>query len=871
MSARVFENVYEILSVQAQERPDAVALEDARDLRVSYGQLFAKVGALIDVLHGLGVGRGARVAIVLPNGVEMAITLLGVTCVATAVPLNPVYRREEYRAYFDEIRVGFLLTRKGFQSEARAVASEKGVPILELSSDGKLELTSDERRPAGSGLAERGDVALVLLTSGSTGRSKKVPLTHRNICVSTRDICRTLALGPADRCLCMWEQFHVGGLVDLLLVPLASGGTVICAGGFDAARFYELLEAKQPTWFQGVPTTLNELSVYAKKSLTRLGVAPLRFIRSVAAALSPQLMEEIESLFNVPVIQTFGMTEAGPLITTNLLPPAPRKPGSVGPSCGPEIRIEAPDGTPLPSGEIGEVAVRGENVVAGYEDAPEANAHSFRGGWFHTGDTGYLDSDGHLFLKGRLKEMINRGGEKITLQEIDDVLLAHPAIAQAATFSVKHRTLGEDVAAAVVLRTPGAVSEAEIRGFVAQRLAEFKVPQRVLILEAMPRDPIGKVNRLTLATLADSLAAPKAAAGAENEIERKLSQIWAEELSLPQVGLDENFFAIGGNSLSGVRMLIAAEDAFGIELPANALVDHVTVRQMAKLLDPDAAPAAIARYVPDGLSARTLSDSQLRRLAAVMGAGGIPPLRPGSTIKAANLGGSRRPLVWCFNKPQTEMPGLLRHLDPDQPLLGLYSGSGQLPNTDDAIAKTGAHYAEELLKLYPDAQFTLGGNCHGGGVAHQIDKAFRAAGKPIERVCYLEYFDPELFDHTGKLMLIYGRHSDFKVYQPILAQGVTGWEKRFRRAPILEWVSGEHGKFFQRPYSQELAAKVVRFLADEPQAPVPFESVRLRARLAIHASEPLFDLFIYARRLATLLRYGDQKERRAEDSNRKGE
>jgi oxalate---CoA ligase len=358
-----------------------------------------------------------------------------------------------------------------------------------------------------------GDVALILLTSGSTGRSKKAPLTHRNICVSVADICRTLELTPADRCLCMWEQFHVGGLVDLLLVPLGSGGAVICAGGFNPALFYDLLGKKQPTWFQGVPTTLYELSAFAQRYEVDPRAAPFRFIRSVASSLSPQLMQEIEEMFGVPVVQTFGMTEAGPLITTNSLPPRKRLPGSVGVSCGPLIRIVSPEGVDLPVGEIGEIVIQGDNVIAGYEDAPEANARSFRNGWFHTGDTGYLDAEGFLFLTGRLKEMINRGGEKITPQEIDDVLLAHPGIAQAASFSIKHHTLGEDVGVAVVLRPGHAVSEADVRGFVLQHLAAFKVPKMVMFLDKMPRDPIGKINRMSLAALAESRRAALSGAG----------------------------------------------------------------------------------------------------------------------------------------------------------------------------------------------------------------------------------------------------------------------------------------------------------------------------------------------------------------------
>ena len=306
----------------------------------------------------------------------------------------------------------------------------------------------------------------------------------------------------------MWEQFHIGGMVDLLLVPLASGGRIICTSSFDAESFFQILETRSPTWFQGVPTTLHEILAVARKTGRSPAKTSLRFIRSVASALSPQLMDRIESLFQVPVVQTFGMTEAGPLITTNPLPPGIRKAGSTGPSCGPMISIRDPSGRELPPFETGEILVKGENVVAGYEGNKEATAQSFRDGWFHTGDTGYLDADGYLFLKGRIKEQINRGGEKIIPQEIDDVLAAHPEIEQAASFSMKHATLGEDVGAAVVLRENSSLDEGAIRRYVASQLSDFKVPKTILFLPSLPRSTIGKVKRDTLAALANQARKP---------------------------------------------------------------------------------------------------------------------------------------------------------------------------------------------------------------------------------------------------------------------------------------------------------------------------------------------------------------------------
>jgi acyl-CoA synthetase (AMP-forming)/AMP-acid ligase II len=526
---RGFRTIPDILTHGAAHYPGRIALEqDGSEL--SYGELHREVMALRDTLLRIGVKRQSRVAIVLPNGTGLAVALLAATCSAVAVPLNPEYREPEYVTYFDTIGVTHLIVGAGMANPAANVARERGIPILELTDRRAMvaappatlpETIPDEPFPSGA------DIALILLTSGSTGRPKKVPLSHTNICVSVGDICETMALTPDDVCLCMWEQVHVGGLVDLLLVPLASGGRVICTAGFNVAKFFELLPTRRPTWFQGVPTTLYALVTQARARGVPEG-SRLRVIRSVASALHPSLMQDVEARFGVPVVQTFGMTEAAPLITTNRLPPDIRKPGSVGRSCGPEIRIDAPDGTQLDAGAIGEVLIRGPNVFAGYEDAPEANKASFRDGWFRTGDLGYLDSDGYLFLSGRLKEMINRGGEKITPQEVDDVLLEHPAIAQAATFSVRHRTLGENVAAAIVLRPGMSLSEAEIRDHAAARLASFKVPQRIMLLDRMPVDPVGKINRLVLAIMAEGRGL------SEKEIERLQASLPAAPANGPR-------------------------------------------------------------------------------------------------------------------------------------------------------------------------------------------------------------------------------------------------------------------------------------------------------------------------------------------------
>jgi acyl-CoA synthetase (AMP-forming)/AMP-acid ligase II len=732
-----FESVHDLLVRQAQRHGDAIAIETLATTALSHAGLLARVTALMQALHSRGIRRGTRVAIVLPNGMDLAVSMLSVSSMATAVPLNPAYRRDEYRAYFDEIRVSHLLTLQQFPSEARAVAEKRKLPIIELTANGSIALAPDADvngapQSAEIELAGAQDIALILLTSGSTGRSKKVPLTHRNICVSVADICRTLELTPADRCLCMWEQFHVGGLVDLLLVPLAGGGSVICAGGFSAPLFYEMLGRKRPTWFQGVPTTLHELAAYARNNKGDPKAAPLRFIRSVASSLSPQLMQEIEDLFGVPVVQTFGMTEAGPLITTNSLPPGKRLPGSVGISCGPLIRIVSPEGIDLPAGSIGEIAIRGDNVISGYEDAPEANARSFRNGWFHTGDTGYLDAGGFLFLTGRLKEMINRGGEKITPQEIDDVLLKHPDIAQAASFSIKHRTLGEDVAAAVVLRSPGAVSESDIRGFVMRHLADFKVPKMVLFLDQMPRDPIGKISRMSLAVLAEARRGANdadddggaavvklaAAAGTSQPEEigdktRRLLAVWRAVLEKPDLGPDDDFFLAGGESLTAVTLFTQMEQAFGAMPPLSSLLEYPTARRMAARLD---------------------------YLKASQGTQAILPLR---------ATGRRPPLIMCHAAHSNVLflRRMLPILDDEQPLYAIRGRGleeGEIAHHD--IESMAVDYIKEIKRIRPTGPYILGGACAGGYPAFEIARQLTEAGDKVLGVILI---DPDVHPNTA--------------------------------------------------------------------------------------------------------------------------
>ncbi len=469
---------------------------------LSYAGLRDLAGATIARLNAIGIGRNDRVAIVLPNGPEMAAAFIAIGAGATTAPLNPAYRADEFSFYLTDLKAKALVVQKGVASEARDVAAKLGVAVLELVPGeyaGSFTLEGGSpAKAAHPGVAVAGDIALVLHTSGTTARPKIVPLSQANICASARHIGATLTLSPADACLNIMPLFHIHGLIAAVLSSLAAGGAVICTPGFDALRFFRLLDEERPSWYTAVPTMHQTILTRADRNAEIIARAKLRFIRSSSASLPGPVMEQLEAVFGCPLVESYGMTEASHQMASNPLA-GPRKPGSVGRAAGPEVAIMDDDGTILPQGEIGEVVIRGPNVTAGYEANPDANAKAFTHGWFRTGDQGAFDAEGYLTLTGRLKELINRGGEKVSPLEVDGVLSAHPAVAQALTFAMPHAKLGEEVAAAVVLREGAACTERELRDFAAQQLADFKVPRKVVFLPEIPKGATGKLMRIGLA------------------------------------------------------------------------------------------------------------------------------------------------------------------------------------------------------------------------------------------------------------------------------------------------------------------------------------------------------------------------------------
>ncbi|MBI2171397.1 MAG: AMP-binding protein [Chloroflexi bacterium] len=469
---------------------------------ITYGSLKQQVQRLAAELRAMGIRPGDRVATVLPNGPECIVAFLAAATAGTAAPLNPAYKADEFQFYLEDTKPRIIITPPEGAETALSVAAP-GVLRIVATLDGQGSVAfqwagKNGKTPGEGSIPGYEDVALVLHTSGTTSRPKRVPLRHHNIVTSVGNIVHSYNLTPDDVSLCVMPLFHVHGLVASTLATFASGGTVVVPARFNPLNFWPVVKQYRATWYTAVPSMHQALVARARSGHQEPALRPsVRFIRSCSSSLPAGLMHEMEARFEVPVLEAYGMTEAAHQMASNPLPPGRRVPGSVGQATGVEIAIMDAMGNLLPEGAEGEVVIKGPNVISAYEDNPAANASSFVSGWFRTGDEGVIGAGGYLSLVGRIKELINRSGEKIAPLEIDEALLSHPAVAEAVAFGVPHATHGEEAAAAVVLS--GKATEAELIKHCRQHLADFKVPRTIYIMSQIPRTATGKVQRRLVA------------------------------------------------------------------------------------------------------------------------------------------------------------------------------------------------------------------------------------------------------------------------------------------------------------------------------------------------------------------------------------
>ena len=590
------ETVYDHFAAQAERTPDALAITAPNRSPLTYAQLLAQVESIKESLNAGGVGRNDRVVIVLDNGPEMAVAFMAIASCCTAVPLNPTYRAEEFKFYLSRLNAKALVVNAADQTGVKDLARHLGLTIIELVADqsagaGAFELHRDKKGASPhAGFAESDDVALILHTSGTTSAPKIVPLTHGNICAMARNNQVGLELTEADLCLNIMPLFHSTGLVGVVLASLVSGAGVVCPPGFYAPQFFDWLNEFKPTWFTAVPSMHQAILARARTYSQNPVQTSLRFLRSSSSALPQQLMIDLERLFQAPVIESYGMTECG-MIACNPLPPRTRKPRSAGVATTIDIKVQDENGNFLAAGTEGEIVLRGACVMSGYEADAKVNAESFANGWFRTGDQGFIDHEGYLFITGRLKEIINRGGEKIAPLEIDQALLEHPLVQQAVTFPVPNDVLGEEVAAAVVLSADGEVGETELRQFVFSKLASFKVPRQILIVDEIPKGSFGKLQRSRLANLLNVEARDQNASAAEHEYvaprtpeETVLADIWSRILGRESVGVYDDFFRLGGDSILATQVVSQVRKIMGVELSPITMFQSPTIAGLVRLL-----------------------------------------------------------------------------------------------------------------------------------------------------------------------------------------------------------------------------------------------------------------------------------------------
>jgi acyl-CoA synthetase (AMP-forming)/AMP-acid ligase II len=632
---------------------------------MSYADLVEQIRYVISQLDGRGIGRGDRVALALPNGPELATLSLAVMATATAAPLNPEYRRHEFEHYLSDLDPRLLIVQAGERSPVRFAAQTLDIPVVEVAvspdaAAGTFTLYDNDGTARTPQTESPGmdDIALVLHTSGTTAAPRTVPLSQGNLSASVDNLIASLALTSDDHCLHVLPMFHIGGLIDVLAAPLAAGGSVTCLSGFSTPAFFQALEADRPTWAQTVPAMLRELVANRDKYGAVAADVRLRFMRSVSAPLPTGLMREFETGFGVPVIEIYGMTETAGVITSNPMPDGVRKTGSVGIAAGPEISVVDDVGNAVPAGKRGEVVVRGASVMRGYDGAAARGQSSFFGNWFRTGDQGYLDENGYLFLTGRIKEIINRGGEKVSPYEIEKVLLDHPDIEDAAVFAVPHETLGEEIAAAVVVSDGAAVSADRLARYLRPELVYFKMPRMFRFVDRIPRTAGGKLQRARLAELPEAAVAhdnspeqddPAAQAQSDTPVTGILRKMWADLLELDNVAPDADFFDLGGDSLKAETFVNALEQASGEIIYVSALFDAPTVHEFESFLRQEY-PDLIARLLGRTVTAKSFRPH--RRLDDETISAFKRSIVPASTVRSAPEKKNRR-AIFILSAPRS--------------------------------------------------------------------------------------------------------------------------------------------------------------------------------------------------------------------------
>jgi acyl-CoA synthetase (AMP-forming)/AMP-acid ligase II/thioesterase domain-containing protein/acyl carrier protein len=714
-----FSTMYDALRCWAEVTPNRPALVSKDAAPLSYGDLASCVDAMGAALNAFGYGRNDRIGLVHPGGRDMAAAILGIWSYATPVPVNPGATPGELAIQFRDMDIKAVAIAAEMETPARAVAEKFGLPILDVCPDGNggVALTGISALPAiqnsNTGPADPDDIIAVLATSGTTSRSKIVPLRHRHLLYRNTNAAQALGLTADDRCLNLLRLYHSGGIGQGLATSLISGGSLGVLNDFSVAGIFEAMDAVQPTWCAAPYAIYHAIRPHLetyRETIKR--VAPnLRFLRSGTGPLNPAVAADVEKAFRVPIVVTYGSSEAGCMAGDSVGEVRPDR-DSVGKPVHEGIGVFDEKGVRVPVGRVGEIATRGPPVFDGYENDDAANRRGFFDDWFRSGDLGYIDGDGYLFITGRIKELINRGGQKVSPTEIDDALLAHPDIADAAAFPMSHSTLGEEIAAAVVMADGATLERSELNQFLSDRLAAHKLPRRLFFVPEIQKGPTGKPQRHMLAEAFGSESSRETAnkpSGFRHAtlLERQLQKLWAEALGCNWVSLHDDFFTLGGDSLRAVELFLSIERTLGQPLPRSVLFEASTVADMARRIEASTANRCVVPIQPNG----------------------------------------RRPPLFCVHDVNGEIlnyRALARHLGENQPLYGLQSvglDAREMPLT--SIEDIAARYITEMREVQPVGPYYIGGYSMGGWIAYEMAQQLIDVG---ELVALLALFDT----HAGQ-------------------------------------------------------------------------------------------------------------------------
>jgi acyl-CoA synthetase (AMP-forming)/AMP-acid ligase II/acyl carrier protein len=577
--------------------PESPAIAALNHHDMSYRDLAVLIDRIAGQLAARGFGADTRIALVHRGGPSMMTALLGISACSVLVSLNDSFSEDEFRWHITTRKIDAIIIEASFASPIRDVAASMGLPVIDAMTEGKdncaghitLDLPMGDETVTPD-FTEAEDIAFIFATSGTTSNPKIVPLRHRHLLSRVESTSALYELTAHDKCLNLNRLFLCGG-VSNAFTALYAGGCVAflkAKAQVDLSVFAHALTALMPSWF--VASFNFNVGVYQ-----RLCRDPdyrpdhnLRFIRATSGRIDQEVTKGLENYFRVPVIEAYSSTETG-RISGNPLPPGVRKPGTVGRVISnSEVSIIDDDGNPIPAGERGEVLARGDNVFDGYENNPAANEAAFFNGWYRTGDEGSFDADGYLTLTGRIKEMINRGGEKISPGEIDEMLNTHPEVVDAATCAVPHPTLGEVPAAAIVRTPESTVTEEDLFDFLGTQLTPVKVPRTLIFVDSIPRGPSGKIQRLQISALIRNHESgqgikERGAGTFPTQTENRLLGMWRDVLPAGDIQRDDDFFMLGGDSLAATQLVLAVNDDFRIGMPLVEVFD--VARTIAKMAD----------------------------------------------------------------------------------------------------------------------------------------------------------------------------------------------------------------------------------------------------------------------------------------------